>query len=175
MLLDSPLVAGWRAGLLRFFKATGIGERFSPGLVSKRRRFEWASAAAAHAHFMNKPAFAAFAPGVLADYVAAGIEEGTDGGGRLAFDRAIETMIYNTLPDHLPKVLRQQPLQCPLAFIGGTRSAEVRQVGMAATRRATQGRVSTVEGSHLFPFERPAETAAAVLAWLAKFAAERHL
>ena len=133
------------------------------------------SAAAAHAHFLAKPAFAAFAPGVLADYVAAGINAPATGGARLAFDRGVETRIYNTLPDHVPRALRRGPLQCPMAFVGGTRSAEVRRVGLAATRRAAQGRLSQVEGSHLFPLERPAETAAVVLDWLAKFDADGHL
>ncbi len=176
VLLDSPLIEGWRAGLLAFFKTTGIGERFSPGHVSKRRRQAWDSAAAAHAHFMTKPAFAAFAPGVLADYIAAGVEHGAQGGeARLAFDRAIETTIYNTLPHHFSKRLRLRPLRCPMAFIGGSESDEVRRVGLGATRRATHGRMSTVQGSHLFPLERPAETAGAVLGWLAKFADTRHL
>ena len=175
VLLDSPLVTGWRAGLLRFFKATGVGERFSPGHVSKRRRQQWESAAAAHAHFAGKPAFAAFAPGVLADYIAAGVAPDPAGGTRLGFDRDVETTIYNTLPhDHAARV-RMKPLRCPLAFIGGSRSAEIRQVGLTATRQATHGRMTTIEGSHLFPLERPAETAAAVLAWLDSFASTRHL
>ena len=80
--------------------ATGIGERFSPGHVSKRRRQYW-----------------------------------------------------------------------PMVFIGGTRSNEVRQVGMRATQRLTHGQVSWIDGSHLFPLEKPAETAAEVLRWLTLFSA----
>ena len=34
---------------------------------------------------------------------------------------------------------------------------------MRATQRLAQGRVGSIEGSHLFPLERPAETAAEVL------------
>ena len=58
-----------------------------------------------------------------------------------------------------------------MAFIGGTRSNEVRQVGMRATQRLTHGQVSWIDGSHLFPFEKRAETAAEVLRWLALFSA----
>ena len=36
-------------------------------------------------------------------------------------------------------------------------------VGLAATRRITQGRISQIEGSHLYPMERPVETAQVVL------------
>ena len=45
----------------------------------------------------------------------------------------------------------------------------LRQVGMAATQRVTQGRVSWIEGGHLFPFEKPAQASAEVLRWLREF------
>lgn len=162
LLLDSPILSGWKARALQFAKATGWGERFSPGFVSKRRRQHWPSAEAAFAHFAPKPAFARFDPAVLRDYIAAGMEP-SGPQHALSFRREIETDIYNTLPHHIASVLRRHPLACPLAFIGGTQSAEVRQVGMRATGRLTGNKVSWIEGSHLFPMERPQEAAAAVL------------
>ena len=161
VLLDSPLVAGWRARVLQLAKATGVGERLSPGHVSKRRRQHWPSAQTAFEHFAAKPAFARWAPGVLRDYIACGTEPDPTG-QRLSFERDIETAIYNSLPHHLARVLRAHPLRCPVAFVGGTQSVENRQVGLAATRRLTHDRVSMLPGSHLFPFERPTETAAEV-------------
>jgi pimeloyl-ACP methyl ester carboxylesterase len=162
VMLDSPIVGGWKARAIQFAQATGVGERFSPARVSKRRREYWDSAGAAQAHFAAKPAFARWAPGVLDDYIAHGTEP-HGGGRRLAFRREIETAIYNTLPHHLTRRLRTHPLRCPLAFVRGSQSEEVRRVGLAATSRLAQGRISVVEGSHLFPMERPAETAAEVL------------
>lgn len=162
VLLDSPLVAGWKARALQLAKAAGLTERWSPGRLSRRRRQEWDSADAAFAHFHAKPAFARWAPGVLRDYIDSATEEHA-GVRRLSFQRDIETAIYNNLPHHLARVLRAHPLRCPAAFVRGTESNEVRQVGMAATERLTKGRVVSIEGSHLFPFERPAQTAAEVL------------
>ena len=162
VLLDSPLVAGWKARALQLAKATGLGERYSPGHVSRRRRQEWDSAEAAYAHFHAKPVFARWAPGVLGDYIASATAA-RDGTQRLSFERDIETAIYNSLPHHLARVLRAHPLRCPLAFVRGTDSPEVRQVGMRATERLARGRVTSIEGGHLFPFERPAETAREVL------------
>ena len=170
VMLDSPIISGWKARALQLFKATGVGERFSPGRVSKRRREHWPSVTAAFAHFQSKPAFARFHPQVLHDYVSAGTER--DGAQhRLAFRREIETDIYNTLPHHIARLLRKQPLRCPAAFLGGTESAEVRQVGLAATTRLTEGRIEWIAGSHLFPMERPDETATAVLRLIAKMTA----
>jgi pimeloyl-ACP methyl ester carboxylesterase len=168
VLLDSPVLSGWKARAVQVAKAAGIGERFSPGHVSKRRRQEWDSADAAFAHFAAKPAFARWAPGVLRDYIAAGTEpEASTRQHRLSFQREVETDIYNALPHHLSRVLRAHPLHCAMAFVRGSESREIQQVGMSATRHLAQGRISTLAGSHLFPFEQPIETAAEVLRWIA--------
>jgi len=57
-----------------------------------------------------------------------------------------------------------------VAFIGGTESLEMKQVGMGMTHKLVgknqPGRLRMIEGSHLFPMERPQETAAAIEAAL---------
>ena len=172
VLLDSPLLSGWKARAVQFGQAAGIGERLSPGHVSKKRRQHWPSAQAAFEYFAAKPAFARWAPGVLRDYIACGVEP-DEKGQRLSFDRVVETATYNLLPHHLDRVLRRHPLQCPMAFVRGSASDEVRRVGMSATQRLAQGRVSVIEGSHLFPFEKPAETACEVLRLIALMRASK--
>jgi pimeloyl-ACP methyl ester carboxylesterase len=162
VILDAPLITGWRAHGLQVAKATGLMRRMSPGRVSQRRRVEWPSREAVHAHFAVKHAFARWDARVLHDYVATGFEE-RDGRTRLAFQREIETRIYNTLPHHMPAVLRRHSLKCPVAFIAGTQSAEMRQGGIEASRRLAKERFSWMEGTHLFPMEKPDATAAEVL------------
>lgn len=167
VLLDSPLITGWRAQGLRFAKANPLlMRRFSPGRVAERRRQRWPSLEACRAHYAAKAVFAAFDPRVLDDYVAAGTEPDPgdpQGGVRLAFDRMTESHIYDTLPHHLGEVLRRHPLRCPVGFIGGNHSRELRAVGLEATRRLTHGRVRILQGGHLFPMERPEAAAAEVL------------
>ena len=172
VLLDSPLLPSWMARTLQFAKATGIGERFSPGHVSKRRREFWPNLAAARTHFASKAAFARWADGVLDDYLACGLEVGALG-QQLSFARAVETSIYNTLPHHLARLLRRHPLRCPAAFVGGKESEELRRVGLREVKRLTHSRVTLLDGTHLFPLEQPQATASAVLHWLASFGAAR--
>jgi pimeloyl-ACP methyl ester carboxylesterase len=167
VLLDSPIVAGWRAHGLRMLKATGLMYRGGPGKISARRRTRWPSATALREHFERKSVFARWDRRVFDDFLAAGFEPAADGGVRLAFDRDIETRIYNTLPLHVPALLRRHPLRCPVAFVAGTRSAENRQLGIAYVRRLAGPRWRWIEGTHLFPMEKPGETAAAVLELLA--------
>ena len=113
--------------------------------------------------------FAKWHPQVLQDYVNHGTrEEITPQGSRrvLSFDRDIESAIYNALPDHLERYFKRHPLQCKAALIGGLNSRELRQVGLDLSRRITKGRVSMIDGTHLFPMEHPHVTAAAVEAAL---------
>ena len=84
----------------------------------------------------------------------------------LSFDRDVETAIYNTLPDNMDALFKKHPLRCPVAFIGGLQSEEVKQVGLAMTTRIAQGRVGMMDGSHLFPMEKPEATVAAIEAAL---------
>lgn len=165
LLIDSPILGGWRATTLGVIKRTQLVGSVSPGAVSRRRKNAWADADAVLAHFRHKKAFARWDAQVLADYVAHGTHE-MDGQRVLAFDRDVETAIYNTLPDNLDRLLKRHPLKCPVAFIGGTRSEEMKQVGMAMTEKIVRGRIMMLEGSHLFPMEKPLATAAAIEASL---------
>lgn len=165
LLVDSPLLGGWKAHALGAIKRTQLVGSLSPGAVSRKRKSAWGSQAEALEHFRHKKAFARWDPQVLQDYVAHCTH---DAGGKrvLSFDRDIETAIYNTLPDNLDRLLRRHPLQCPAAFIGGLQSEEMKQVGSAFTERIVQGRVMMIEGTHLFPMEKPEATAAAIEASL---------
>lgn len=171
LMLDAPLVGGWRALGMRVAKATGLMRHVSPGKATHRRRPHWPSAADALRHFAAKPSFARWDPRVLADYIACGTEPDPAGGVRLAFNRETEAAIYDALPHHLVPLLRKHRPRCPVRFIGGRDSAELRQAGMAATRQLTGGPIRWVEGGHLFPMQHPQAAAGAVLEEIASMGA----
>ena len=169
LLLDAPMLGGWRATTLGVIKSTQLVGSFSPGAVSHRRRDNWPDPDAALAYFQSKKAFAKWDSQVLQDYLAHGTHDEGRGSERrrvLSFDREVETSIYNTLPHNLEALIMRHPLKCPVAFLGGTHSAEMKQAGMAMTERVTKGRIMMIEGSHLFPMEKPIATAAAIEASL---------
>lgn len=157
VMLDSPVVAGWRAWLWRLAKALGAGRKLSPGGVAERRRNIWPSREAARAHFLAKPIFQAWAPGALDDYLTHGLKPHPDG-VQLRFDRDVEAAIYSSLPHDMGRILRQS-FPVPIGFVAGTRSEELRQAGMKATRRLVGDNLVTIEGSHLYPMESPQLTA----------------
>lgn len=160
VLLDSPLVAGWRAILLRAAKRVGIDKKFSPARFSEKRRHIWPDAQAAYEHYAAKPMFAAWAPDVLRDYIEHGLVPHPEG-VTLRFTRERETAVYRTLPHHLGALARRT-FPVPVGFIGGTESVECRQAGLAATRRLVGKHFVKIPGGHLLPMEAPAATANAV-------------
>ncbi len=166
VMLDSPVITGWRSHTVQVLKRSRLIQRVGPGKVSTTRRHEWPSRQAVLDHYGAKSMFARWAPGVLVDYVDAGTEC-RDGLRVLSFDRAVETRIYDTLPHHLGTVLRRHPPDCPVGYIAGTRSREVRQVGLGQARALAGDRFAWIDGTHLYPMEKPLETAHEVLALLA--------
>jgi len=157
VMLDSPVVAGWRALAWRLAKTLGLGHRLSPGATAARRRNTWPSRKAAFDHFIAKPMFQAWAPGALDDYLQHGLVPHPDG-VQLRFSRDVEARIYATLPHDMGRILRA-PFPVPVGFIAGTDSEELRQAGMAGTRKLVGNKLSMIEGTHLYPMEKPAMTA----------------
>ncbi len=160
VLLDSPVVAGWRAWILRIAKAIGRDDQFSPAKFSARRRTLWSDMQTAYRHYADKPIFARWEPGVLNDYVEHGLVPHPQG-VTLRFTRETETAVYRTLPHHVGRLVRRN-FPVPVGFIGGMESAECRQAGMAATRNLVGRHIRLLPGGHLFPMESPALAAHAV-------------
>ena len=160
VLLDAPVVAGWRAFFLRVARHSALAERASPARFSVRRRNVWPDAEAAYQHFAAKEIFALWGPGVLRDYMQHGLVPHPDG-VTLRFTREAETAVYRGLPDHIGKMV-QSGFPVPVGFIGGINSDECRRAGMAATRRLVGAHYMQIGGGHLFPMESPGIAAAAV-------------
>ncbi|MYN15969.1 alpha/beta fold hydrolase [Rugamonas sp. FT107W] len=159
VMLDAPVVAGWRALFWRLIKMSGSANRVPPAKFSIRRRNVWPDAQAAYQHFAGKDLFAAWAPGVLEDYMASGLKPHPEG-VQLRFTREVETSIYASLPHHLPKLVRGR-FPAPIGFIGGTDSWETSQSGLGHTQALVGKHFRIVPGGHLFPMESPALAAEA--------------
>jgi pimeloyl-ACP methyl ester carboxylesterase len=160
VMLDSPVVAGWRALALRLLRRTSLAERYSPARFSVRRRNVWPDAEAAYSHFAAKDIFAAWAPGVLRDYIDSGLVPHPEG-VQLRFGREVETAVYRALPHHVGGIVRRG-LAVPVGFIGGVDSVECRQAGLAATRKLVGPFFRQLPGGHLFPMESPVMAAQAM-------------
>jgi pimeloyl-ACP methyl ester carboxylesterase len=160
VLLDSPVIAGWRALLLRIAKSVGADRKFPPARHSTKRRNLWPDAEEAYRHYAPKKIFAAWQPEVLRDYVRHGLVPHPEG-VTLRFTREAETAIYRSLPHHVGALVRRS-FPVPAGFIGGADSVECRQAGLKATKRLVGRHFREIPGSHLFPMESPAAAAKAL-------------
>ena len=165
VLLDSPLIGGLTAHLIKLGRRTGLDRHLMPLRQTLQCRTHWPDVDSVRAHFAAKPAFARWDPQVLSDYASAATVPDAQG-RRLLFDRDIEHRIYATLPTRSVHRAAQH-VSAPMGFIAGRRSREVAQIGLRATHARVGTRLAWVDGSHLYPMERPGETAQAILAMLA--------
>lgn len=170
VVMDSPILHGWRSAAMGFAKRMDLMGRVMPSRVAIKRTHEWPSLQAAHQHFASKPKFSAFHPRVLQDYLAHGLERHPERAAcRLTYQREIEASIYNTMPHSLLQDFRKHPHRCPLAFIAGSNSRELRKVGIQGARALFGDRISWISGSHLYPMEQPEQTSKEVVQWLDRF------
>ena len=156
ILLDAPIISRLSSHGLRILKITRLIDRLSPSQMTRFRRNLWNSREEAFEHFKKKPKFAAFDEDVLRDYLEFGTIA-TEKGFELFFSPKIESKIYRTIPHHLPTF--RGKLKIPTAYVGGTRSKEGELARLSFMKKHFPVDFYQIEGSHLFPFEKPSETA----------------
>lgn len=156
ILLDAPLVSRLSGAAVKMLKTTGLMRRAPLPKQTVFRRNFWSSRSEALDHFRRKEKFGAFDPDVLADYVEFGMIDNSNG-VKLWFEPKIESKIYRTLPHDFGKF--KGKLKVPTDYVGGTASREARLAGLGFMKRNFPVRFHFLSGTHLFPFEKPLETA----------------
>lgn len=172
VLLDSPLIAGLSATMMRLGHLTGLDRLVMPLNQTLQRRQHWPDIDAAHAHYHAKRMFRRWHPDVLRDYAEHGTMPDGRGQRTLLFDRHVEYRIYRALPS-ARTVQAAAALHVPTAFIGGRHSRELRHIGHRATRALVGPRWYWHAGSHLFPMEDPQATAGLIREAIADMMAAR--
>ena len=156
ILLDAPVISRLSSKGLHILKLTKLIDRYSPSQITRYRRNIWKTKEEAFEHFAKKEKFAKFDEEVLRDYIEFGTTE-TPKGYELFFKPSIEAQIYRTIPHDLPQF--RGKLKVPTAYIGGTNSREAQLARLSFMRKHFPINFHFIEGSHLFPLEKPQETA----------------
>ena len=165
ILLDAPIISRLSSAGIKFLKLTNKMDKSPLVKTTRFRKSFWKDKLAALEHFRQKDKFAKFDPDVLRDYIEYGTVE-TDKGAELFFSPQIEAAVYATLPDYLPNL--RGKLKVPIFYIGGTKSQEAKMARLGFMQKYFPIKFQFIEGSHLFPFEKPQETAQAILAIINK-------
>lgn len=158
VLIDSPIVVGWRKSIFEALRLTGLSGRGGPAPIAARRRDRWASREHAHEYFSAKEFVRPWAPGVLEDFLAHGLAPGQDGALSLRIAREAERDIYANLPAHRAsaafRALRAHG-EIEVHMIAGTRSREIDMAGRAINRRLFGSHWHELPTGHLVPMEQP--------------------
>ncbi len=166
VLVDSPMVAGWRGAFVSVTHATGLSRRLGPAPVAARRRHYWTSRDEARRHLGAKAFVQRWAPGVLDDFIEAGLTGHPAGGVTLTIPRDTERDVYATLA-HREALRAVRTLRAGSAtrvgFVAGSQSEETRLAGREQNRRFWGRDWIEVPGGHLIPMEAPAACAQAVI------------
>jgi pimeloyl-ACP methyl ester carboxylesterase len=171
VLVDAPMVLGWRATLVSAAKVSGMTWRIGPAPVAARRRQHWASLEEARAHLGAKPFVQRWAPGVLDDFLRAALRPLPGGSGvTLTIPRDVERSVYATLAhrDAFRAVCALRRRGVPVGFIAGRDSDETRLAGRDGNRRFWGADWQELPTGHLVPMEAPHACAQAVLDQLAR-------
>ena len=159
VLLDPPCFNPFKSFLLWVLKQFNRQSWVTFEEQALNRRKEWPDRESALAYFQSRVFFKRFNVDVLEDYIEYGMRE-TDHGLSLVFDTAIESKIFSTLPHRY--VSYQRSLKVPGTLLYGKHSNVVNWLDRVIIRQWTPLEVRVMKGSHLFPFEYPKETVAAI-------------
>ncbi|HSK72125.1 MAG TPA: alpha/beta hydrolase [Pyrinomonadaceae bacterium] len=168
ILLDAPLISRLSGAGVKFLKKTNLMDKFSPSRQTRFRRNRWQSKEEAFEHFRQKEKFARFDEDCLRDYIEFGTVP-NEKGVKLFFERQIEAKIYRSLPHNFAKY--RGKLKVPTAYIGGTKSKEAALARLGFMRRNFPIDFYFLEGSHLFPLEKPEETSLLIKQVIVKLSA----
>ncbi|MFZ5960379.1 alpha/beta fold hydrolase [Pseudomonas knackmussii] len=156
VMLDSPTLTFADQWVIRAAKRFGFIDRITPAGRTLGRREDFADFDEALDYFAGKSLFRRFDPDCLQDYVRHGLARQGEG-WRLKFDPATEISIYRNVPHTAPGSPRG--LGVPLALVRGRHSRVVLRHHARVLRRVPRGESLSVPGGHMFPLERPRDTA----------------
>lgn len=160
ILMDPPLLPWSIRRLIRLlnFLGPGINAKFFP-LAKKaaRRRDFFENIEEARSYWSQKTFFKEFEPKCFEAYLEHGLEPAEGGGLTLRIPKELETRIFATTPHRLPK----SPEGVPVHYLYATGLGSIYELGgfEDTMRRYPNFDFIRLEENHMFPVEKPKETA----------------
>lgn len=156
VMLDSPMPTWFDQAVIWVAKKLGFIDRLTPAGRTLGRREAFSGVEEARRYFASKPLFRTFDPECLDAYVSCGLQP-CERGVRLRFDPQTEISIYRSVPHVTPGW--PHALAIPLAVVRGRQSRVVLPHHAFLLRLVALGEAHSMPGGHMFPLERPGQTA----------------
>lgn len=155
VMLEPPLINGPAGVGFHLLRRLGQVDRITPAGRSRGRRDYWPDRDEARAYFQRRELFRRFHPDCLEDYMDAGLEPDGDG-LRLAFRPEVEVAVFRSTPDNISRYPR---LPVPGAVVNAEESGDAFHKAGRRHARRQRMRHEIWPGGHLFPLERPDDSA----------------
>jgi len=157
IMIDPPIVTGSTALAMKYVKKTRLIDKFSPSGKSKFRRTCWPLGTDVGKLFESKSLFQNFDKRCLGDYIKHGIVE-RNKQLELVFSAEVETNIFRTLTENLSSYKNKLTVPTTLIYAEQTNVSPYSYFKKFA-RLNKKIDLITTQGSHMFPLEKPEETA----------------
>ena len=176
IMLDPPLINGMPSlalHLAKTFRPKSL-DKLTPAGVSARRRDHWDSREQAASLLRGKGFFAGFDPDCFAAYIAHGLTDAPQGGVTLTIPKATEVAVFRTNPSWFWLKPRHAP-RPPARLVVGEDSLFYKRGFPQRLERQLKIGCHVSRGGHMFPLERPEQTAIMIKGIIRQLQAEQAL
>ncbi len=176
IMLDPPLINGIPSlglHLAKTFRPKSL-DKLTPAGVSARRRDHWDSREQAASLLRDKGFFAAFDPDCFAAYIQYGLTDAPQGGVTLTIPKSVEVAVFRTNPSLFWLKPRHAP-QPPTRLVVGEKSLFYKRGFPQRLERQLKITCHVSQGGHMFPLERPEQTAVMIKGIIRQLRAESAL
>ncbi len=173
IMLDPPLINGIPSlglHLAKTFHPKSV-DKLTPAGISARRRDHWDSREQAASLLRNKGFFADFDPDCFAAYIEHGLKDVPQGGVALTIPKAVEVAVFRNNPSWFWLKPRHAP-RPPARLVVGEDSLFYKRGFPQRLERQLKISCHVSRGGHMFPLERPEQTAIMVKGIIRQLQAE---
>ena len=167
IMLDPPVVTGLSRYLFRISKYTSLIDRLTPAGKTAKRCNRWDKNADIVEYFKVRALFKNMDPDCIQDYVN-GVMELQGDHYRLNFKPEVEANIFRNVPHNINRFYGK--LQCPALLVTGEHTTVCTPELIASFIRGNKLEHQVLPGGgHMFPLEKPEETARLISHTLARW------
>ena len=167
ILLDPVLLPKYVLCLIKTLRLGSLTHLIPLAKAAERRKWLFSSREEALVHYSRKKVFSKWEPHFLEGYVETCLHPNTEGQYQLACAPHLESIIYQSIPLNSWKFPKK--IKIPTLFLIGKYSDTVNQTGRKRLEKLGGNHVvKSIDGGHLFPFEKPAASLALIKEFLAQ-------
>jgi len=153
IVMDSPIFTNYYRLLIRFAQKAKIDSPVAKTAIRRRKQFK--SYEDAYDYLKERKLFKPFNEKCFSDYIKYGFEP-FEGGVKLAYDTDVEYRIFQ----YMPTFFKTFKMKMPSYFIHALHGDVAKISNKKWIERNFKGiQLIPFDGSHMFPFEKPVETA----------------